>query len=74
MHALLPELALDRQTGLTAGARRHATIPRSRRTGLRQTAALALARTSRLSAAGVRRLDARIADDLARPLVPCDGV
>ncbi len=74
MHAFLPDLAHDRQAGLAAEARRHATAPRSPRSGLRHTVALALARISRLSAAGVRRLDARIADDLARPLVPCDGV
>lgn len=74
MHAHLHDLVRDRQTELAAEARRHASVPRSRRAGLRHAAALALARISRLSAAGVRRLDARIADDLARPLVPCDGV
>ena len=74
MHALLPDLAHDRQSGLVDDARRHRVLPRSGRTGARHAAALVLARISRLSAAGVRRLDARIADDLARRLVPCDGI
>jgi hypothetical protein len=74
MHTLLPDLAHDRQAGLVDDARRHRVMPRSARAGARHATALVLARISRLSAAGVRRLDARIADDLARRLVPCDGI
>jgi hypothetical protein len=40
---------------------------------IRHGAARSFARISLVSAALVRRLDARIADDLGGPLVPCDG-
>ena len=74
MHTLLPDLAHDHQARLADDARRHRVLPGTQRAGLRHAAALVLARISHLSAAGVRRLDGRIADDLARRLVPCDGV
>jgi hypothetical protein len=74
MHALLPDLAHDRQARLADDARRHRVMPAPHRAGPRQAAAVVLAWMSRLSAAGVRRLDGRVADDLARRLVPCDGV
>jgi hypothetical protein len=43
------------------------------RPSMRRRLALGLATVSRVSAAAVRRLDACLADDLARTLAPTDG-
>ena len=70
MYLLDYELALDRMRERTSEgetARRHALAEPSDRdpVTVRRRLALALAGVSRASAAGVRRLDACLADDLA---------
>jgi len=55
-------------------ARRAAAAGRGpRRASVRRRLALGLAAVSRISAVAVRRLDACLADDLARTLAPTDG-
>ena len=78
MHLLDYDLAIDRvreRTGPREEAR-HAALAALRErdsTTVRRRLAVALARVSRASAAGVRRLDACLADDLGRALAPGDG-
>ena len=72
MHLLIPDLAHDRAAELAQESRRPRRDPSQRpdrRRQVRHVLALVLVRLSLVSAAAVRRLDACIADDLARRLV-----
>ena len=80
MHLLTPFLALAideerRRTAARQSLARLAADSREspRRSSPRRRLALGLAAVSRISAGAVRRLDACLADDLARTLAPTDG-
>lgn len=79
MHTLLTALAVDRDLDRHRGGHRHhlADLDRTRplhRRSARVVAAVLLTRVSLASAAGVRVLDACVADDLTRHLRASDGI
>jgi hypothetical protein len=77
MHLLTIALAEDRAATLGQERRRHGSLParapRRPTAAARRALAHGLVIISLVSAAAVRRLDACIADDLVRPMVPTDG-
>ena len=80
MHLLIPSLAHDLERGRDAERDRRRSTAAAAASGARshvgprRLAAIVLARISLGTAAAVRRLDACIADDLARPMVSTDGI
>ena len=83
MHLLAATLALDVERERErerrdpakhiAHAWAHPSHPSPMRGRIRRGAARSFARISLGSAALVRRLDVRVADDLVGPLAPCEG-
>ena len=76
MHLLIADLARDRAAELAQESRRlrrDALSRPDRQRRLRHVLAVALVHLSLASAAAVRRLDACLADDLARPIARPDG-
>ncbi len=76
MHLLIADLARDRAAELAQESRRPRRDPSprpDRRRQVRHLLAVALVRLSLASAAGVRRLDKCLADDLLRPIARPDG-